>query len=195
HTQTRACRCPSCADDRRAGCVAPYLCVQHAISLLERLPPKWNPQNETPSPFRDFEAESQADVPDVTLVRDLLHNDPSSACFLPHVTLASVTDGFRVFTNAAAFATHRLPSIRAPDPDHFPSQVVVYTDGSCTQNGSLNACAGSGIWHSPNDARNIALRVPTALAQTSPVGELYAMQYNLSVSHRGLFCATLPTLA
>ncbi|KAF9014756.1 ribonuclease H-like protein [Hymenopellis radicata] len=122
-------------------------------------------------------------------MHNLLRNDPAWACFQPYVSLTSVSDGFRVLTNVSTFATRGLPSIRAPDPDQFPSQVVVYTDGSCARNGSQDASAGSGIWHSPSDIRNIALRVPEALAQTSPVAELYAVQYNLALSpSRSLLC-------
>lgn len=51
--------------------------------------------------------------------------------------------------------------------------VVVYTDGSCHNNGSSFAKAGAGVWWGENSPRNRAERVPGA--QTNTRGELLAV--------------------
>ncbi|KAI0812433.1 ribonuclease H-like protein, partial [Irpex lacteus] len=55
---------------------------------------------------------------------------------------------------------------------------VVYTDGSCLNNGSLNSTAGAGIWFGKEDKRNIAIRVQDNL-QSNNTGELTAILYVL----------------
>jgi ribonuclease HI len=52
----------------------------------------------------------------------------------------------------------------------------VYTDGSCINNGTEEAQAGSGIWYGENDPRNRALKVP-GKEQSNQTGELYALLY------------------
>ncbi|KAF6747265.1 hypothetical protein DFP72DRAFT_747663, partial [Ephemerocybe angulata] len=52
--------------------------------------------------------------------------------------------------------------------------VTVYTDGSCTKNGSAIAKAGSGIWYGPNNPRNTSIRLPDNLASNN-AGELVAI--------------------
>ncbi|KAJ3503204.1 hypothetical protein NMY22_g18328 [Coprinellus aureogranulatus] len=54
-------------------------------------------------------------------------------------------------------------------------RAVVWTDGSCHDNGLETAASGSGLWYSPNDHRNRAIRVPRALPQTNNTGELLAV--------------------
>ncbi|KAJ7117820.1 ribonuclease H-like domain-containing protein, partial [Mycena epipterygia] len=54
----------------------------------------------------------------------------------------------------------------------------VYTDGSCLDNGSVNARAGAGIYFGPNNKNNSSLRVTGD--QTNNRGELLAILYCLS---------------
>ncbi|KAJ7291819.1 ribonuclease H-like domain-containing protein, partial [Mycena rebaudengoi] len=56
--------------------------------------------------------------------------------------------------------------------------VKTYTDGSCYNNGSPDACAGAGVYFGPNNPRNQALRVSGS--QTNNRGELLAILYALS---------------
>ena len=53
-------------------------------------------------------------------------------------------------------------------------ETEVWTDGSCNNNGSSSAVAGSGIWFGEGDRRNIATRVPGA-TQSNQAGEIYAI--------------------
>ncbi|KAJ3964897.1 ribonuclease H domain-containing protein, partial [Lentinula raphanica] len=52
----------------------------------------------------------------------------------------------------------------------------VYTDGSCTNNGSDEASAGSGV-HFPNgDYEDRAIRLPSKMRQTNQTGEIIAIK-------------------
>ena len=49
-----------------------------------------------------------------------------------------------------------------PEPEQtkeFVPDYYVYTDGACSNNGSVNAKAGMGIYFGPNDPRNLSKRV------------------------------------
>ncbi|THG92752.1 hypothetical protein EW026_g8259 [Hermanssonia centrifuga] len=52
-------------------------------------------------------------------------------------------------------------------------RVIVHTDGSCNQPGSVHATAGAGVYWGPFDPRNVTCRVPGK--QTNNRGELYAI--------------------
>jgi ribonuclease HI len=54
------------------------------------------------------------------------------------------------------------------DPDYY-----VYTDGSCSNNGRVNAMAGIGIYFGENDPRNVSERVSGK--QSNNTGELGAI--------------------
>ena len=54
------------------------------------------------------------------------------------------------------------------------TELVVYTDGPCTHNGTAEAKAGSGIWYGRGDPRNLAARVP-GKEQSNQIGELLAI--------------------
>ncbi|KAA1476630.1 ribonuclease H-like protein, partial [Dentipellis sp. KUC8613] len=51
---------------------------------------------------------------------------------------------------------------------------TIYTDGSCINNGKVNARCSSGIWIAENDPGNRAIRVPGP-TQSNQVGELVAV--------------------
>ncbi len=59
--------------------------------------------------------------------------------------------------------------------DEPAPEITVYTDGSCTDNGSMEAKAGAGIWYGLNDPRNRAIRLPENLEQSNNTGELIAI--------------------
>lgn len=58
---------------------------------------------------------------------------------------------------------------------HDATAINVYTDGSCKNNGDEDALAGAGVWYAPNDARNLALKIPPDLKQSNNTGELIAI--------------------
>lgn len=52
----------------------------------------------------------------------------------------------------------------------------VYTDGSCSDNGLVNARAGIGIWFGDNDKRNLSLELK-GNNLTNNIAELTAILY------------------
>jgi len=64
---------------------------------------------------------------------------------------------------------HR-PLLIAPPP----TQLTVYTDGSCLQNGTDNTRSGGGVWFTDDHPLNRAIRVP-GHDQSNQVGELAAV--------------------
>lgn len=52
-----------------------------------------------------------------------------------------------------------------------PSQITVYTDGSCFRNGSEDARCRAGVWLADNHSLNRAIRVP-GQTQSNQIGEL-----------------------
>jgi ribonuclease HI len=69
----------------------------------------------------------------------------------------------------------RKRKIKSPPPTFTPPPgLTIYTDGSCSGNGSAKARSGAGAYFGPNDPRNVAEPVPPYMyKQTSNAGELY----------------------
>jgi len=64
---------------------------------------------------------------------------------------------------------HTTPSVNnESQPDYY-----VYTDGACSKNGTSHASAGIGIYFSPNDSRNVSMRLSGK--QTNNAAELTAI--------------------
>jgi ribonuclease HI len=87
----------------------------------------------------------------------------------------------RAFLAGANFPSRQAaakPKYRRPVPEPADTALpglTIYTDGSCSDNGSVKARAGAGVYFGPDDPRNLAEPVPLALyPQSSNAGELYA---------------------
>ncbi|XP_008189552.2 uncharacterized protein LOC100570279 [Acyrthosiphon pisum] len=52
------------------------------------------------------------------------------------------------------------------------NQVVVYTDGACSNNGYKGACAGAGVWFGNDHPLNLSIRVPGT--QTNNNAEIFS---------------------
>jgi ribonuclease HI len=63
---------------------------------------------------------------------------------------------------------------KTDDLKEHPDPQYIYTDGACSSNGTTAGRAGIGIFHSPNDPRNISACVP-GLHQTNQHAELFAV--------------------
>ncbi|KJA14736.1 hypothetical protein HYPSUDRAFT_150029, partial [Hypholoma sublateritium FD-334 SS-4] len=84
-------------------------------------------------------------------------------------------NGFRLFGLNRLTSPHPVKSPPAPlEPPNLPSSIV-YTDGSCTDNGNLDARAGAGIWYGRDNPRNKAVRLPESMHQSNNTGELVAI--------------------
>lgn len=65
--------------------------------------------------------------------------------------------------------------------DNMSRVIDVWVDGSCTDNGTLKAKAGIGIYYSSNDNRNYSSRL-TRTRQTNNTAELVAILYVLETN-------------
>lgn len=100
--------------------------------------------------------------------------------FDPHALESSQSGCFRVFAKKKAM--RRLPE-RAPDEGGDNGGTTVFTDGSCLDQGTTKARAGSGVWFGDGDRRNRSLRVPRD-HQTNQIAELYAALIAIQAADR-----------
>ena len=67
---------------------------------------------------------------------------------------ANLRDSIRIFTDQKdAMVVTTLQETE--DETQVNTELVVYTNGSCVNNGKANAKAGSGVWYGDNDPRNV----------------------------------------
>lgn len=168
HSPRANCECDDCVEDRRKyGCTNPHRCACAAEKLLERLQPKWNPD-------QTYHADGLSLTPNRGRANETARADKGRIVFDPSITettpLATI---FRVFTSPA-IPGERVAA-RPPRPFSVDSEEVeVYTDGSCIKNGNADAVAGSGAWFGRNDERNVGARVPYN-TQSNQSAEIYAV--------------------
>ena len=86
--------------------------------------------------------------------------------------LSCTNEGFRVFAKKSENVI--IPALREQIQVQEQQTITVYTDGSCINNGSEDATAGSGIWYGDEDNRNKAFRV-SGPVQSNQTGELMAV--------------------
>ena len=169
HKRNRKCKCERCMTIRRetnGGCKRPNKCIERAARLLSTIAEKWNPASTHPQEY--FTNPTPQDVGS----RTIPGTEITVHTLNPFRVEESLQDCFRVFTSGDP--PPRL-SVRAPrSAAHDDHAIVVYTDGSCMNNGEMTARAGSGVWFGDDDDRNVGFRVPGA-DQSNQVGELAAI--------------------
>ena len=168
HTPELTCICMECVHDRRKGCKAPHLCALEAEARLNDIAPKYNPIAHEHHDELSLTPNRKARNSIAKMTKKGITFDPTITC------KDGIAECFRIFTNPEKIsrlpASRRLP--RGTYLDHI--EMRVYTDGSCINNGKLNAQCGSGIWLEENHPLNKAIRVPGP-AQSNQVGELAAV--------------------
>ncbi|KAH9850138.1 hypothetical protein C2E23DRAFT_735683 [Lenzites betulinus] len=172
HTDRDTCACAGCSTDRDVlGCPAPNVCARTASRAVQNLIPSWNPR-----------VDGNVDGLTLTRTRKVANSearaDQGRIVFDPSVTqVMPLANVFRVFS---AERRSLVPTTRPPRPFAVQEEAVeVYTDGSCTYDAMGNACAGSGAWFGPDDARNCAGRVPEDV-QSNQTAEIHAVVLALS---------------
>ena len=143
HAARRNCKCDKCKQCRLNGCENPHKCMKKSKELIDNLPDKFKiqppiqPQPENGGPHIE---------PDEY---DLIY-------FSKNVTVKSLENATRIFGKRKA--TNKQPMIVVENHTSNNEPVEVYTDGSCTNNGDMDAQAGAGYWFGEGDARNGYLR-------------------------------------
>lgn len=168
HVGARDCECGECVWDRTVrGCENPHKCATAAERHLEKLKPKWSLSQLEVSDGLSLTKSRIAANRVARAEKGRIVFDPTVAQDEP---LAAV---FRVFTDPARDTF--MVAARPPRPFTVPDEEVeVYTDGSCSSNGSATARAGSGAWFGADDERNEGVRVPYD-EQTNQTAEIYAV--------------------
>ncbi|KAJ3725102.1 hypothetical protein C8R42DRAFT_540193, partial [Lentinula raphanica] len=160
HTNRRNCRCTACTYIReQTNCDCPYKCYGKARELLDTLPHKWNPLKKQPEDYENEERDNEVDENSHKFDHKLTTN-------------GSLSNAFRIFIEGEECNEILLQEWSNID-ERGP--VVVYTDGSCMNNESDEASAGSGV-HFPNgDYEDRAIRLPSEMRQTNQTGEIIAI--------------------
>ena len=180
HVPDYTCHCDDCSTDRENGCENPQCCAIEARTRLGRITPKLNPlrpQNQDNLTKTMPRGEDRRPNTTNTLgISEEDDEDNPGIMFNPSVTeKKDLTECFRVFTEPSKIKN--IPAARPPPPRGIPpedEEITVYTDGSCINNGKLDARCGSGIWLEEGSQHNAALRIPGA-NQSNQVGEIAAV--------------------
>ena len=170
HRDRSNCQCLDCEADRRSkGCDNPARCALAAKKAIKKLIPKWRPE--------DHRQKDGLSLSKSALKRnDAALKDGRQVTFNPSMTenlpLANV---FRAFVGRTGDGQPSKAVRRPARPYQIQAEeTTVYTDGSCTKNGTGAAVAGSGAWFGENDTRNTASKVPGP-TQSNQAGEIFAV--------------------
>ncbi|KAJ7152401.1 hypothetical protein C8R46DRAFT_1357467 [Mycena filopes] len=97
------------------------------------------------------------------------------AMFDPKITTkGNLGDAFRIFTEK--LKSGPTPPDTRIEPEADEDRIIVYTDGSATNNGKANARAGAGAYYGPDDVRNLAIRVPEEQLPSNQTAEILAIK-------------------
>jgi ribonuclease HI len=173
-TPMHLCACRECRDDRESGCQDPERCRKKGLKFLLAIKDKWRPKLETIDEdtedftYPDDQEEKQTDEREGRLEKRL---------FRDRIETKTIKDGFRIFADLTDLSSvapriHQRSQVVGARPT--PS-IVVYTDGSCVNNGDLDAKAGAGVWFGRDNPRNLKSRVPEHIPQSNNSGEALAI--------------------
>ncbi|TFK83414.1 hypothetical protein K466DRAFT_440347, partial [Polyporus arcularius HHB13444] len=168
HRAKASCQCGQCARDRsRFSCENPHRCAEAAEKLVHKLIPLWKPDASCPTDGLSLTKRRKD--------RNIVAKDTNGRIiFDPSITEhAPLSNAFRIFDGNDVERSE--PSRRGPRRFGLTdTDIEVYTDGSCIDNGLPDAKAGSGVWFATDDSRNIAERVPGDV-QSNQTAEIFAV--------------------
>jgi ribonuclease HI/exonuclease III len=165
------CKCTECTTDRMSGCSNPHQCAYEAMRIISNLQPEWDPTR----------------LPDEPEENPNNHegNAPSGNIFQEPKRPTTIAGSFRVSFKTRnnkrnnKGQSHKQPIIRIPARQPLVRsegrEVVVYTDGSCFNNGEYNARAGSGIHFPDRQEADRCIRLPPNVSQSNQAGEIVAL--------------------
>lgn len=157
HSARRNCKCPQCRLDISKGCINPEKCIRKCILLINNLPPKYRPLDQVYEP-------------------NIADTEPpvGGTPFSKKPTIMALEEGFRAMGNNNRPSPNPLASNKRTNNENI-TKTIVYTDGSCQNNGSLNAKAGAGVWFSNENPKNAAIKLPEHMDQSNNSAELTAI--------------------
>jgi ribonuclease HI len=169
HIPNPQCPCTNCSNDHNRECRNPHTCSVEAQSCINLITPKLNPQ----------ETGNNHDNLSLTPHRKARNHEARQTNdhiqFNPSVTYKNnLAECFRIFINPNKISTILAQRYHIQDINHQHHEATIYTDGTCHNNGKLNAQCSGGIWFGPNHERNAAIQIPGPL-QSNQVGEIAAI--------------------
>ena len=169
HVPRIYCYCQDCITDRDGGCCNPHACALEAQKRLELIDTRLNPLTPGNNHLN------------LTLTRRRKkHNELAKAnngeiLFDPTMTCKEdLAECFRIFTDPSKISDKPAERIRIRETTLTLSEIKVYTDGACLNNGMANAQSGAGVWFGPNHEKNQAIKIP-GMRQSNQVGEVVAI--------------------
>jgi len=162
HRKTNFCICHLCKRMSEEGCTHPNRCIETTKKLIEAIAPRWRPSSR----------QNHQTVNEIMATRATEYRNDEAVVN----TKRQQTDlkrSIRIFTSREnTVEATTLPVTE--DQQQINTELIIYTDGSCTNNGTADARAGSGIWYGNEDPRNMAIRVPGE-KQSNQIAELLAI--------------------
>lgn len=144
-----------------------------ASEIIKALPNKFKPLDDE----RVEIGEENITRTDTDLESQDLRRMAPNTPFNKDTKIKTYKDGFRIFgkklkTNDMPVGPTQTINI---ERRHQLNTTIVYTDGSCKNNGDQDAKAGAGVWYANNDQRNMTIKIPNNMEQSNNSGELVAI--------------------
>ena len=169
HETTPRCVCHECIEDRINGCRDPHTCAEEARTRIQQIFPKFNPllpgdRHDTLSLTRRRKERNER-----------ARENDGEITFDPSITSKEdLAECFRIYTDPKKITNIPAKRLQAHGVVLNDQHTTIYTDGACYNNGKENARCGSGVWLSPDNPQNQALRVPGD-DQSNQAGEIVAI--------------------
>jgi ribonuclease HI/endonuclease/exonuclease/phosphatase family metal-dependent hydrolase len=170
HVERPTCACRTCIELREKGCCHPIKCMGRARKILDKLPDKFKLTSRLPTDGLSLtHRRREKNRQNATRRTDEIIFDPSIAA------KTSLAECFRIFVSKERLDMAPAHRLEAPARGRNVNEehCMIYTDGSCLNNGQVDARCGAGVWYGEEDERNRAIRVPGRV-QSNQVGELAA---------------------
>ena len=172
HQNHNFCLCAQCREMSAIGCTHPNGCLEMAESLINAIVVTWRPLEQT-----EQNDHPQTEIAAITM-------DEGEVLIDNAAKPTDLENSLRIFTNQNSVTEEDTHDDHTPQTSD-QRETIVYTDGSCTGNGTAEARAGSGVWFGPGDSRNAAIRVP-GKEQSNQVGELLAILHAVKTAPRNV---------
>ncbi|TBU21222.1 hypothetical protein BD311DRAFT_679005, partial [Dichomitus squalens] len=153
------CECIICNEiETNFGCLHPISCMRRAGTVLDTLPPRWDPRGVLPE---DYENNAPEDEP---MDEDAIEIDRRIT------THGSLSNVFRIFADDDEFCGERLNS----NIEESDWPVTITTSAIGQKDSNSPQVIGAGVYVSEGNSLNSSIRLPMERKPTVQSGELSA---------------------